>query len=202
MKQKIYKFIGFLLISLIVYYFFKNIILSVVIILIPLILSFFKRNEENKRKKKIMESKEYEFANMLSYLLVFLENNFNVYQAIKMSMGFTQNILLEDLEKLIEEIDLDKSIQPYQNFASKFNSTIIYQVVMMIYQLDINGYDPKYLYNFPSLINSLKQSKIENIISSRKMNMSFLTVTPIVSLLLVVFSFIFFILYSLGGVLN
>lgn len=202
MKQKTYKLIGFLLISLIAYYFVKNIILSVVIIVMPLLLSFIKKNEEKKRNKKIMESKEYEFANMLSYLLVFLENNFNVYQSIKMSMSFTQNILAEDLGKLIEDIDLDKSIQPYQNFANKFNSTIIYQIVMMIYQLDVNGYDPKYLYNFPSLINSLKQSKIENMISSRKMNMSFLTITPIISLLFVVFSFIFFILYSLGGVLS
>ena len=200
MTKILYKFLGILFIVILSYLTFKNVVLSFIIIIVPILLYFIKKNETIKNNKKLMENKEYEFANMLSYLLVFLNNNFNVYQSLKMCTSFTKDILVDDIEKLINEIDEDTSIIPYQNFASNFNSSIIYQVVMMIYQLDINGYDPKYLANFPSLINNLKQSKIENMINSRKMDMSFLTITPIISLLLVVFAFVFFILFSFGGI--
>lgn len=200
MKKYRYKIIGILIISSVIYYYLKNILLSLLIIVTPLVYYYLKKIDDNKRNKKLLENKEYEFANMLSYLLVFLENHFNVYQSLKMCINFTNEILIDDLEKLIEEIDLDTSIVPYQNFANKFESNIIYQVVMMIYQLDVNGYDSKYLSNFPSLINNLKQAKILNMINSRKMNMSFLTITPIISLLVVIFSFVVFILYSLGGI--
>ena len=114
-------------------------------------------------------------------------------------ISFIKEILVKDVEELINDIDVDKSIEPYQKFASKFKSNIVYQVVMMIYQLDINGYDAKYLNNFPSLISSLKEARVQNMISTRKMNMSFMTIVPIISLMMVILVLIFYILMSVGG---
>lgn len=188
-----------ILTAIIFYFLFKNIMYSTIILAIYIIVEINKSSIEKKKMKELKKEKEYEFANLLSYLLVFLENNFNVYQSLKMAMGYCKEYLANDIEKLLNEIDLDKSIVPYQNFANQFDSVIVYQVVMMIYQLDINGYDAKYLNNFPSLIENMKQAKIESIINARKMNMSFLTIVPIVALLIVVFSLVFFILVHIGG---
>ena len=116
-----------------------------------------------------------------------------------MTMSYCNDLLAKDIEVLLEEIDFDKSITPYQNFAKKVETNIIYQLVMMIYQLDINGYDVKYLHNFPLLIENIRQAKIENMIAIRKSNMSYLTVLPIISLLVVVFSLSLFILTLIGG---
>ena len=93
----------------------------------------------------------------------------------------------------------DSKTQFSQNVTKKFETNIIYQLVMMIYQLDINGYDVKYLHNFPLLIENIRQAKIENMIAIRKSNMSYLTVLPIISLLVVVFSLSLFILTLIGG---
>ena len=158
-------------------------------------------NKKQKEIKKEKEDKEYEFANLVSYLLIFLENNFNVYQALLLTTSYCNDSLSSDIEKLIEEIDYDKSIVPYQNFAQKFETNIIYQLVMMIYQLDINGYDVKYLHNFPLLIENIRQAKIENMIAIRKTNMSYLTVLPIISLLVVVFTLSLLILTMMGGII-
>ena len=198
--KKVYGKVGIVaLLALISYLLFENIIFPFIIIFVFIIVTFIKSNEEDKKNKKEVEMKEYEFANMLSYLLVFLENNFNVYQSLEMTLSFIKEILVKDVEELINDIDVDKSIEPYQKFASKFKSNIVYQVVMMIYQLDINGYDAKYLNNFPSLISSLKEARVQNMISTRKMNMSFMTIVPIISLLMVVLVLIFYILMSVGG---
>lgn len=198
--KKVYGKVGIVaLLALISYLLFENIIFPFIIIFVFIIVTFIKSNEEDKKNKKEVEMKEYEFANMLSYLLVFLENNFNVYQSLEMTLSFIKEILVKDVEELINDIDVDKSIEPYQKFASKFKSNIVYQVVMMIYQLDINGYDAKYLNNFPSLISSLKEARVQNMISTRKMNMSFMTIVPIISLMMVVLVLIFYILMSVGG---
>jgi len=198
--KKVYGKVGIVaLLALISYLLFENIIFSFIIIFVFIIVTFIKSNEEDKKNKKEVEMKEYEFANMLSYLLVFLENNFNVYQSLEMTLSFIKEILVKDVEELINDIDVDKSIEPYQKFASKFKSNIVYQVVMMIYQLDINGYDAKYLNNFPSLISSLKEARVQNMISTRKMNMSFMTIVPIISLMMVILVLIFYILMSVGG---
>ena len=198
--KKVYGKVGIVaLLALISYLLFENIIFPFIIIFVFIIVTFIKSNEEDKKNKKEVEMKEYEFANMLSYLLVFLENNFNVYQSLEMTLSFIKEILVKDVEELINDIDVDKSIEPYQKFASKFKSNIVYQVVMMIYQLDINGYDAKYLNNFPSLISSLKEARVQNMISTRKMNMSFMTIVPIISLMMVILVLIFYILMSVGG---
>ena len=199
MNKRIIIILGVGILSIGSYFIFKNVVVSLLIFVIYYCLDFYKKSAENTKENKLIQDKEYEFANLLSYLLVFLDNNFNVYQSLQLSLNYCKECLVKDVETLISEIDLDKSIIPYQNFASKFKSNIIYQIVMMIYQLDINGYDAKYLANFPSLINSLKQARIDSIIQSRKMNMSFMTIFPIIALLGVVFTLVFYILSMVGG---
>lgn len=182
-------------------YYLNNLLYGLVIILIYTIYLFYLSSIEKKNKEKLLKEKEYEFANLLGYLLVFLENKFNVYQSLQLASGYCKKIIVKDIEKLLIDIDLDKSIVPYQTFAKNFKSNVIYQVIMMIYQLDVNGYDSKYLNNFPALINSLKQAEIENRINERKTNMSFMTILPIVSLMLAVFSLVLFILENMGGII-
>lgn len=199
MNKRIIIILGVGILSIGSYFIFKNIVVSLLIFVFYYCLDFYKKSADKTKENKLIQDKEYEFANLLSYLLVFLDNNFNVYQSLQLSLNYCKECLVKDVETLISEIDLDKSIIPYQNFASKFKSNIIYQIVMMIYQLDINGYDAKYLANFPSLINSLKQARIDSIIQSRKMNMSFMTIFPIIALLGVVFTLVFYILSMVGG---
>ena len=193
--------IGIIVLSIIVYFVFHDLKYSIILLLLYLGFIYYMNNKKQKEIKKEKEDKEYEFANLVSYLLIFLENNFNVYQALLLTTSYCNDSLSSDIEKLIEEIDYDKSIVPYQNFAQKFETNIIYQLVMMIYQLDINGYDVKYLHNFPLLIENIRQAKIENMIAIRKTNMSYLTVLPIISLLVVVFTLSLLILTMMGGII-
>ena len=193
--------IGIIVLSIIVFFVFHDLKYSIILLLLYLGFIYYMNNKKQKEIKKEKEDKEYEFANLVSYLLIFLENNFNVYQALLLTTSYCNDSLSSDIEKLIEEIDYDKSIVPYQNFAQKFETNIIYQLVMMIYQLDINGYDVKYLHNFPLLIENIRQAKIENMISIRKTNMSYLTVLPIISLLVVVFTLSLLILTMMGGII-
>lgn len=182
-------------------YYLNNILIGIIILICYLLYSLVLSNLEKNKIEKIRKEKEYEFANLLGYLLVFLENNFNVYQSLQLSMGYCKELLANDIEKLLDEINQDKSILPYQNFAKQFDSNVVYQVIMMIYQLDVNGYDAKYLNNFPSLISNMKQARIENIINTRKTNMSFMTVIPTIALMLVVFTLIFYIIMTMGGMM-
>ena len=190
-----------ILVAIFISYYLNNLIYGLIVIFGYTLYLFSLSSVEKKNKEKLLKEKEYEFANLLGYLFVFLENKFNVYQSLQLASGYCKKIIVKDIEKLLIDIDLDKSIVPYQTFAKNFKSNVIYQVIMMIYQLDVNGYDSKYLNNFPALINSLKQAEIENRINERKTNMSFMTILPIVSLMLAVFSLVLFILENMGGII-
>ena len=157
MKKNTFTNIVVLLIAVFLSYYLNNLIYGLVIYSLYTLYLFYLSHLDKKKKENLIKEKEYEFANLLSYLLVFLENKFNVYQSLQLASGYCKKIISDDIEKLLLDIDLDKSIMPYQSFAKNFKSNVIYQVIMMIYQLDANGYDAKYLNNFPTLIMSLKQ---------------------------------------------
>ena len=110
---------GVLILSIGSYLIFKNVVISLMIIVLYFCLDFYRKSVRKNQEDKLIKEKEYEFANLLSYLLVFLDNNFNVYQSLQLSMNYCKECLVKDVEELISEIDLDKSIIPYQNFANK-----------------------------------------------------------------------------------
>ena len=93
-----------IVISVIVYFIFKDIKYSIILLLLYYLYLYYLNNKKRKEIQKEKQDKEYEFANLVSYLLIFLENNFNVYQSLLLTMSYCKESLAKDIETLIEEI--------------------------------------------------------------------------------------------------
>ena len=82
------------------------------------------------RKLKLL--KQQEFVNFVSYITIFLENKFNVYQSLKICIPYLDNCMQKDVEKFVDEIDNDKTIFPYVNIAEKIGTSLIMQMMVML----------------------------------------------------------------------
>lgn len=197
-NQKINLILG-LISAIAIYLYSDSITFSLAAFMIFIFLYF---NETIILKKKVNNSYKQileNFANFISYVLVLLENNFNIYQTLDICKEYCDSTLREELTDLLKNIDIDKTLTPFYTFAKKIDSTIVTQIMVMLHQLQTNGYEIKYLQRFPPLIEKIRQDGKQYTINKRKESFSIYTVVPIIGLLAVIFIFTFSILAIFMG---
>ena len=130
------------------YFFFKEIFYAatcggVAIIFDLLFLTRYSKQISAKNTKNLMD-----FATLFGYFRIFIHNGFSVYSALKELTNFANQDFKKSLEELIQEIDQDKSIQPFVKFGRKFNDIIVEEMMISIYQMIDDGENSDYLVQF------------------------------------------------------
>ncbi len=123
-------------------------------------------------KDKILKSHENEFIYFIQYIEIFLSNNYNVYSALEAVKSFTSNWMQERIDELINDIDNDKSITPFINFAKNFKTPIVTNVMINIYQMVEQGEDKSRLQQFDLLFVRFFENhqEIETLTLKKKMD--------------------------------
>ena len=88
------------------------------------------------KRKATMRNRKDEFIQLISYFSIYLSNDMNVYHAFECIIPFASEWMRDELKKLLSDIDKDKSIVPYIEFAKKFESSDIENVINAIYQIN------------------------------------------------------------------
>ena len=97
---------------------------------------------------KINSNNLLEFSHLFGFFRIYIKNGYNVYNALKEITNFANKNLKEMLSKLISEIDEDKTVQPFINFAHNFDEIIIEELMISIYQMIDDGEQSNYLAQF------------------------------------------------------
>lgn len=108
--------------------------------------------------EKINTENLVEFSELFSYFRIYIKNGYNVYNALKEISSFANKNLREMLEVLLEEIDSDKSVKPFINFANNFNEIIIEELMISIYQMIDDGEQSNYLIQFEFIFDKFSES--------------------------------------------
>lgn len=131
-------------------------------------------------KNKMKLDHDNELIYLLSYFRIFISNHYTVYGAIKALLPYSSEWMKEELTRLINDIDKDKSNAPFVNFASKFNSLLIPNIFLSIYQMVDNGENndatSHFYYLFDEANRALQVEEIEN----KKKSMESLNTFPLV----------------------
>ena len=98
-----------------------------------------------------------DFIETFSYFRIYISNNMNVYQAFKQISNYTTPYIKNLIEKLINEIDEDKSLKPYINFAGNFKNEKVEEVMIAIYEMVNEGNNETYLNQFVSIFTTFKE---------------------------------------------
>lgn len=99
-----------------------------------------------------------EFINVFTYFKIYIKNGLTVYDSFLEIRQYCSTWMYNQVELLISEIDEDKSILPYINFAKKFNHNVIEEIMITIYQMVDDGTDYKYINSFTYIFDEFKKS--------------------------------------------
>lgn len=131
---------------------------------------------EKKQKKDHVDN----FIAVLSYFEIFISNGNNVYNSFKMLLPYCDLFLQDAITSMLNQIDVDKTVGPYINFASKFDNRIIESLMLSIYQMVDNGENTVELNEFDILFNNIKEKYKEDLIDSKKKSLSIFDSFPLI----------------------
>jgi hypothetical protein len=185
------------LLAIIAYLYASNIGITILILFIGLFIAKYEYWNLKSSFKQKASTSQLAFISFFGYILVFLENNFNLYQAIKTSLTYIDLSIKDHVETLIKEIDDDKTVQPYMNFAIKFGSQIVEQICLMLYQLEQNGYNAALLDKFSPLLERLRAQTTDEYIQNQSTSLDIFGIFPLISTVVITIALVLGIMQSL-----
>ena len=132
------------------------------------------------KKKVILQERENELITIIGYFQFFLSNSYNVYQAFKSLIPYSSPWMEEQILSFTNEIDNDKSIKPFMNFANKFSNKMASNVMLSIYQMVDEGESSVHMMQFESLFKQLSQGLTEQLIEEKERSMGSISTLPLI----------------------
>ena len=108
----------------------------------------------------------------------------------------------EQIQSLILEIDNDKSVKPFINFANKFKNNVAGNVMMSIYQMVDEGENGLHMYQFNSLFQQLSKSQQIELIDSKERSMGAISSYPLIGAGAITVLLTFGIISVMGEMIN
>jgi len=121
-----------------------------------------------------------EFVSLFAFYRLFISNGRSVYSSFEETRRYASREMLPHLERLLREIDIDKSVAPYLHFAGAFDSLAIRQTMVAIYDLSLDGGQER-LSHFEALFARLRVEGSETSFNRYKKRLDNLNLLPMVS---------------------
>ena len=192
----------FLLGAVSIYLFLKNIIFAVLLLVAAALLDYFLLSRYGDKKRAILKSHENELISIISYFDVYIRNNKNVYQSFNQLIPYCSNWMKEKVEDLLKEIDEDKSIQPFVNFASNFQNLSTHSLMISIYQMVDQGENAEQLTHFNIIFDELSKNRNQEMITQKDKALSGMSTFPLVGAGMITVTLTISILTILGDLIN
>ena len=167
-------------ITLILLLFLKEIYIALIALASGVALIYFYVSRYKTMESKMEQDHINELISVLSYFEIFLSNGNNVYNSFRMLIPYCSDYLKDAIELLINQIDVDKTVGPYINFANKFDSRIVDSLMLSIYQMVDNGENLMEMTEFDLLFNNVKNKYQEELIDSKKKSLDSLNSFPLI----------------------
>lgn len=153
-------------------------------------------------KEKIREELLADFINVFGYLKMYLETGSNVYNSLLHIKNYANKDLSKLIENLIFEIDVDKSINPFINFAKNFNNAMVDQVIINLYHLiDSTNYNDDFKY-FDFTFDRLLEENEKLIHEKRKNSLNGKTAFALIGSAVFILGIIVAVISVMGEMIN
>lgn len=192
----------FLIASLLVYLLLNNLILSIIIIVGLLVLDFFLLTRYNDKKQMLLKSRENELVAIISYFEVYIQNNNNVYQSFVQLIPYCSDWMKDKIEILLKEIDNDKTVQPFINFANNFTQLSSHSLMLSIYQMVDQGENSDQLLQFNVIFDELSRTRNKELVEKQDKALSSMSTFPLIGAGLITITLTISILTILGDLIN
>lgn len=167
-------------ISVLGFIFLKQWLLLLVGLLALAVLNYLIFDSYLNKKKEILKDRENELITIIGYFQFFISNSYNVYQAFRSLINYSSAWMEEQIQSLILEIDNDKSVKPFLNFANKFKNKMASNVMLSIYQMVEEGEGRAHMLQFETLFQELSKSLNAQLIDDKERSMGSISSMPLI----------------------
>ena len=190
-------------VCIVLYFFlFQNLILVIASILTLCLFPLLYLARLPALTTALRRRREEEFAELLSYLRVYLDNGYNTYRAIELLVPLSSFWMQEKLQELILGIDSDKSITPFLEFSKSFSDNLIEQIMVSLFQITFNGYRNSFLENFMRIKRDIRTQTLISERDSFKNGLKNLSILPLLAAGFMTIIITLGILQVVGGMIN
>lgn len=180
----------------------KNYFLFIVMALVLLgftylYVSRYKAMEDKRKQNDLLE-----FVNLFAFFRIYLKNGLNVYAALKEMINFANQNLKELFQKLIDEIDENKSVEPFIKFAKYFNNLLVEEMMVSVYQIIDDGSDSNHLVQFELIYDKFSETLQKDRLNAKDKSLANLTVSALVGSAYLITVITIGIISILGDMMN
>ncbi len=192
-------FIG---VSFLIYFLLNNVIFAIFILISLIVLDYFLLTRFNDKKKTLIKSRENELIAIISYFEVYVQNKNNVYQSFNLLIPYCSPWMKDKIEVLLKEIDDDKSVQPFVNFANNFHQLSTHSLMLSIYQMVDQGENTHQLRQFDVIFTELARNRNREMMEQKSNSLTNMSTFPLVGAGLITITLTMSILSILGDLIN
>ena len=168
------------ILGFICYLFTRNLSLIISIGVLGLVFDYLIISNYSTKVKLLDEERENEFVTIISYFEIFISNKNNVYQSFSKTIPYCSDWMKDVMSNFLKDIDNDKTIQPFVNFANNFKIKIATNIMLSIFTMVDQGESFEQINQFQMLFEQLQKSKrIENL-EKKQRSLSILASLPLV----------------------
>ena len=172
-------FLG-LISSIAIYFLLKDVFYVIGLVGVVIALNYVLISSYFSKKQRIIQARNDEFVVLINYFEVFISNNSNVYQAFNKLLNYSSLWMSERLQEFLLQIDEDKSLQPFLDFANQFEMGAIKNVMMSIYQMIDQGENSNQLMEFTFLFHEISKTRNEEVKKKKEKSLSGTTAFPLI----------------------
>jgi len=165
-------------------------------------LDYFLLTRYNDKKQVILKQRENELVAVISYFEVYIQNNNNVYQSFAQLIPYCSPWMKDKIETLLAEIDIDKSIQPFINFANNFQQLSSHSLMLSIYQMVDQGENSNQFLQFNVIFDELARNRNKEQIEQKEKSLTNMSTFPLIGAGLITINLTISILSILGDLIN
>ena len=180
----------------------KSIVYPVIVLMGEAVLDYVLFSRYSDKKKTILKNRENELVAIISYFDVYIRNNKNVYQSFNQLIPYCSNWMKEKIEDLLKEIDADKSVQPFVNFANNFQNLSTHSLMISIYQMVDQGESEDQLTHFNVIFDEISRNRNQEMIAQKDKALSNMSTYPLIGAGLITITLTVSILTILGDLIN
>ncbi len=162
-----------------IYFFAHEIYIALAVAALEVVTIFFYISRYSTLEKKQEKEHVDELVALLSYFEIFISNGNNVYMSFKMLLPYCSIYMEDAINLFLNQVDMDKSVGPYINFASKFSNHTIESLMLSIYQMVDSGENVSQFSEFDLLFSNIRNKFQEDLIEEKKRSLDSLNSFPL-----------------------
>ncbi len=187
--------------AVLLYLFLDNLIYAIMLFIGLCLLDFFLLTRYSDKKQNILKNRENELVAIISYFEVYIQNNNNVYQSFAQLIPYCSDWMKEKIETMLSEIDNDKTVQPFINFAHNFQQLSSHSLMLSIYQMIDQGENSEQLLQFNVIFDELSKNRNKEMVNQQDRALSNMSTFPLIGAGLITVTLTISILTILGDLI-